>query len=152
MGLLIVRRSPNVSRQRGEAMNEFIKPYFKYAQFNGRADRKEFWYFFLFYIVVYTLLAIVDGIAFGGNVSMAQDGFSASSSGPLQAIFALGSFIPMLAVTFRRLHDINKTAWWILLGLIPLVGTIILIIWYARKGDPAPNTYGDAPEGSRAAA
>ena len=132
-------------------MNEFIKPYFTDAQFSGREDRKEFWYFFLFYVVVYKILAIVDGMVFGGDVSMTRDSFSASSSGPLQAIFALGSFIPMLAVTFRRLHDINKTAWWILLGLIPLVGTIILIIWYARKGDPAPNAHGEAPEGSRAA-
>lgn len=133
-------------------MNEFIKPYFKYAQFSGRADRKEFWYFILFYVVAYAILAIVDGMVFGGTVAMTRDSFSASSSGPLQAIFALGSFIPMLAVTFRRLHDINKTAWWIFVGLIPLVGTIILIIWYARKGDPAANAYGEAPEGSRAAA
>jgi uncharacterized membrane protein YhaH (DUF805 family) len=133
-------------------MNEFIKPYFKYAQFSGRADRKEFWYFIIFYVVVYAILAIVDGIVFGGYVAMTRDSFSASSSGPLQAIFALGSFIPMLAVAFRRLHDINKTAWWILLGLIPLVGTIILIIWYARKGDPAPNAYGESPESSPAVA
>lgn len=133
-------------------MNEFIKPYFKYAQFSGRADRKEFWYFIVFYVVAYAILAIVDGVVFGGNVVMSRDGFSASSSGPLQAIFALGSFIPMLAVTFRRLHDINKTAWWILIGLIPLVGMIVLIIFYAQKGDPAPNAHGEAPEGSRAAA
>lgn len=133
-------------------MNEFFQPYFKYAQFSGRSDRKEFWYFILFYIVAYSILAIVDGMVFGGYVAMTRDSFSASSSGPLQAIFALGSFIPMLAVTFRRLHDINKTAWWIFLGLIPLVGTIILIIWCARKGDPAPNAHGEAPEGSRAAA
>ena len=129
-------------------MNEFIKPYFKYAQFSGRADRKEFWYFMLFYIVVAIVLSILDGLIFGGQVAMTNDGFSASSSGPLQAVFALGSLIPLLAVTFRRLHDIGKTAWWVLLGLIPLVGTIILIIWYARKGDPAPNAYGEVPQGS----
>jgi uncharacterized membrane protein YhaH (DUF805 family) len=130
-------------------MNDFIKPYFKYAQFSGRADRKEFWYFVLFYILVAGVLSIVDGLIFGGRALYSDGGFSSSSSGPLQAVFTLGSFIPLLAVTFRRLHDIGKTAWWIFLGLIPLVGTIILIIWYARKGDPAPNAYGEVPEGSQ---
>ncbi|WP_269515862.1 DUF805 domain-containing protein [Brevundimonas subvibrioides] len=129
-------------------MNDFIQPYRKYAQFSGRSDRKEFWYFILFYIVVAGVLSIVDGIVFAGQMAGSDDGFSSSSSGPLQAIFILGSFIPLLAVTFRRLHDIGKTAWWIFLGLIPVVGTIVLIIWYARKGEPVPNAYGEVPAGS----
>ena len=82
---------------------------------------------------------------------MGDGEFEFSSSGPLTGIFVLGSFIPMLAVAIRRLHDTGKTGWWVLLGLIPLIGTIILIVFYAQKGQPEANDYGEPLEGSRAA-
>lgn len=133
-------------------MNDFIKPYLKYAQFNGRADRKEFWYFVLFYIVVMAILSILDGMLFGGAQTYSGDnGLSYSSSGPLAAVFGIGSFIPFLAAAVRRLHDTGKTGWWILLGLIPLIGTIILIVFYAQKGQAEANAHGEPPQGSRPA-
>jgi uncharacterized membrane protein YhaH (DUF805 family) len=133
-------------------MNDFIKPYLKYAQFNGRADRKEFWYFVLFYIVVMAILSILDGILFGGAQTYSGDnGLSYSSSGPLAAVFGIGSFIPFLAAAVRRLHDTGKSGWWVLLGLIPIIGTIILIVFYAQKGQAETNAHGEPPLGSRLA-
>lgn len=133
-------------------MNDFILPYKKYAQFTGRSDRREFWYFVIFYFVAAGILSIVDSTVFGGGRAVFGDsGFDVSSSGPLAGIFAIGSFIPMLAVAIRRLHDTGKTGWWVLLGLIPLVGTIVLIVFYAQKGQPEANAHGEPPEGSRAA-
>ena len=133
-------------------MNDFIKPYLKYAQFNGRADRKEFWYFVLFYIVVMAILSILDGMLFGGAQTYSGDnGLSYSSSGPLAAVFGIGSFIPFLAAAVRRLHDTGKTGWWVLLGLIPIIGTIILIVFYAQKGQAETNAHGEPPLGSRPA-
>ena len=133
-------------------MNDFIQPYKKYAQFTGRADRKEFWYFVLFYFVVCAILSVLDGMLFGtGRAQFGNGGFDVSSSGPLAAIFAIGSIIPMLAVAIRRLHDTGKTGWWILIGLIPLVGTILLIAFYAQKGQPEANAHGEPPAGTLAA-
>jgi uncharacterized membrane protein YhaH (DUF805 family) len=133
-------------------MNDFIKPYLKYAQFNGRADRKEFWYFVLFYIVVMAILSILDGMLFGGAQTYSGDnGLSYSSSGPLAAVFGIGSFIPFLAAAVRRLHDTGKSGWWVLLGLIPIIGTIILIVFYAQKGQAETNAHGEPPLGSRPA-
>jgi uncharacterized membrane protein YhaH (DUF805 family) len=122
-------------------MKDFLQAYTRYAQFGGRSDRKEFWYFILTYVIAVIVASVIDGLIFRSGSS----GFS-----PLATIVVLGSIVPNWAVTFRRLHDIGKSGWWIFLGLIPLVGGIILIIWYCRKGDPAPNVYGEPPEGSRA--
>jgi uncharacterized membrane protein YhaH (DUF805 family) len=133
-------------------MNDFILPYKKYAQFTGRSDRKEFWYFVLFYFVAAAILSVIDGMVFGaGRAVIGNDGLDFSSSGPLAGIFAIGSFIPMLAAAIRRLHDTGKTGWWVLLGMIPLIGIIILIVFYAQKGQPEANAHGEPPEGSRAA-
>ena len=124
----------------GVALEDFLEALKKYAQFTGRSDRKEFWYFVLLYIGLAVVASILDSIIGGGS-----GGFS-----PVSTLVGLGLFIPSLAVAFRRLHDINKSAWWVLLGLIPLIGTIILIVFYAKKGDPAENQYGPAPDGSAA--
>lgn len=127
-------------------MEDFLEAVKKYAQFTGRSDRKEFWYFVLLYIGLSIVASILDSIAFGGTPSS----FGVASS-PVSSLVWLALLIPYLAVGFRRLHDINKTAWWLLLGLIPVIGAIILIIWFAKKGDPDENQYGPAPDGSAAA-
>lgn len=126
-------------------MDDFLEALKKYAQFTGRSDRKEFWYFVLLNLGLQIVASILDGIAFSGAT-----GAGGMPLSPISSLVGLALFIPGLAVTFRRLHDINKTAWWILLGLVPLVGWVILIIWYAKKGDPAENQYGPAPDGSAA--
>ena len=102
----------------------------KYVCFQGRANRKEFWYSFLFVFVVNLILSCIPGKA-GMIISIIWD---------------LAILLPTLGVSARRLHDINKTGWLILLSLIPLIGQIILIVWWARKGDEAENQYGPVPE------
>ncbi len=112
-------------------MKYFIDCLKKYAVFEGRSHRKEYWMFTLFVVIFSILLSIVDGIT----------GIAFISS-----LFSLGVLIPSLAVTVRRLHDINKSGWWILIGLIPFVGFIILFIWAIKKSDVGDNRFG-APLG-----
>jgi len=126
-------------------MNEFIIPYRRYVDFEGRSSRKEFWYFVLFYLIVSAVLTILDRTFFSS--ALGTDG---SAIDPLTSIFGILSLIPNISVSVRRLHDTGRSGWWILLWLIPLVGWIPLVIWYCQKGHPAPNAYGEAPEGSRA--
>ena len=126
-------------------MMEAVKSvYSNYAKFSGRARRAEYWWFYLFYLIVYLVLGVVDSLLFGTTTT--ENGFSASTDTPiLSGIFALGSLIPNLAVGVRRLHDINRRGWWLLIALIPLVGIIILIVWLAKAGDKGPNQYGGDP-------
>lgn len=116
-----------------EDIQKAVKTCFtKYAEFSGRAARPEFWWFWLFQFVVLTVLGMVSTALYG--------------------IAALGLLLPGLAVGSRRLHDINKSAWLMLLGLIPLIGWILLIYWAAQPGDPAANSYGEPPSAAPAAA
>ncbi|MAM62120.1 DUF805 domain-containing protein [Maritimibacter sp. UBA3975] len=119
--------------------------YSKYATFSGRARRAEYWWFYLFYLIVYLLLGIVDSFVFGTTTST-DGGFSATTETPiLSGIFALATLLPILAVGARRLHDIDRSGWWLLIGLVPLVGVILLIVWFAKAGDTGPNRFGADP-------
>lgn len=109
----------------------------KYAVFSGRARRREFWMFALINFVISIGLGIVDAII-GTDFD--------TGSGVLSGIYALAVLIPSLAVGVRRLHDTGRTGWWLLIGLIPLVGIIILIVFYAQDGHRADNQYGPDPK------
>jgi uncharacterized membrane protein YhaH (DUF805 family) len=104
----------------------------KYADFSGRAARPEFWWFALFQFVVMFVLGLV--------------------SPRLEGLAGLAMLLPGLAVGARRLHDIDKTAWLMLLWLIPLLGWILLIYWAAQPGDTSANKYGEPPVGAAPAA
>jgi uncharacterized membrane protein YhaH (DUF805 family) len=110
----------------------------KYAVFSGRARRTEFWYFVLFNIIVTIVLSVIDRLI--GTFS------GASNLGILSGIYSLAVLIPTLAVAVRRLHDIDRTGWWILIGLIPLIGTIVLLVFYLTPGTPGSNRYGPDPK------
>jgi uncharacterized membrane protein YhaH (DUF805 family) len=109
----------------------------KYAQFEGRAHREEFWMFFLVNFLVNVGLGIVGKII-GLPI--------------LQVLYGLAVLVPGLAVGARRLHDTNKSGWLQLLLLIPLIGLIILIVFWAQDSDPAQNQYGANPKGAAPAA
>ena len=105
----------------------------KYVVFSGRARRPEYWYFVLFGFILVLVLTIVDLIVFG------------TSSGVFSTLGALALFLPSLAVAARRLHDIDRSAWWILIVLVPLIGGIVLLIWMCVRGTPGPNRFGAEP-------
>ncbi len=118
-----------------------------YAKFDGRASRSEYWWFTLFTILVYfggiIVIAIIAGILGAILPQTAQ----AVITGIISLVFFLGLLaliIPHLSLTFRRLHDINNSAWWLLIGFVPLVGSIVLLIFYCTPGTPGPNTFGPA--------
>ena len=108
----------------------------KYATFTGRAKRAEYWYFVLFSTIASIILTILDAI-FGT--------LSPSGTGLLSGIYSLAVFIPALAVGARRLHDIGKSGWWQLIVLIPIIGVILLIVWFATDSKEN-NQYGKNPK------
>jgi uncharacterized membrane protein YhaH (DUF805 family) len=104
----------------------------KYVTFKGRAARPEFWFWQLFLVL-------------GGIVAELLDLVLRYHSGPAASIFWLATLLPTLAVAARRLHDIDRSAWWLLLYFVPLVGWIILIVWWCSKGTKGYNSYGANP-------
>lgn len=110
----------------------------RYAQFSGRARRKEFWMFVLFNTIISIILSIIDRL-------IGTD-YNNGSSGILQSIYSLAVLVPSLAVGARRLHDTGRTAWLLLLYLIPCIGWIILIVFWAQEGNPGPNQHGPDPK------
>lgn len=116
--------------------SEAVKSCFsKFADFTGRATRSEFWYFYLFTVLVLMIATIIDVRVFGYNP---QD---LDSVGPLSGIASLVFLVPILAVSWRRLHDIDKSGWWTLLWFILVIGWIPLFYWYSKAGDPVGNQY-----------
>ena len=110
----------------------------KYITFSGRASRPEYWYFILFLFVGGIAAGLVDAIVFGVE----------EDSGELLSIlFSLATFLPSLAVGVRRLHDIGRSGWWLLIGLVPLIGAIVLIVWFATKSQDGANDHGPDPHG-----
>lgn len=110
-----------------------VNVYTNYFGFTGRAARSEFWYFVLFTLIASVVLSIVDSAIFGIGV--------------LGGLFSLASLIPGIAVSIRRMHDIGKPGWWILIGLIPLIGALVLIYFYVQPSQAGANEYGPNPYG-----
>ncbi|WP_028862998.1 DUF805 domain-containing protein [Psychromonas aquimarina] len=112
-------------------MNYFIKALQQYADFSGRARRKEYWMFVLFYMIIAVVASIIDGL-------IAMPIFT--------AILSLALFIPSLSLATRRLHDTGRSGWWQLIALIPLIGAVILIIFFVQNGQQEDNFYGFNPK------
>ena len=122
-------------------MNWYLEVLKKYAVFNGRARRKEYWFFFLFNILVSILLAVID---------MAIGSFNAEAGmGLLGGIYALAVLIPSIAVSVRRLHDTGRSGWWLLIALVPIIGVIVLVIFMLQDSKPE-NQYGPNPKAATA--
>lgn len=102
-----------------------------YFDFRGRSSRSEYWWFLLFVMVVNLVVSILD-----------------TTNGLIVILVYLGLLIPMLSVQVRRLHDINRSGWWILIAFVPLVGAILLLVWHCSKGTQGDNRFGIDPLGS----
>ena len=118
-------------------MSWYLQVLKKYTDFNGRARRKEYWFFVLFYFIIYTILRIVDIVIGVYNTE--------SSIGILSGVYILALIIPFYAVMIRRLHDTGKSGWWSLLGIIPLIN-LILLIFFVQDSQTGENQYGPNPK------
>lgn len=119
-------------------MDWFFTALKRYAVFRGRAGRPEYWYFVLLYLVCSLGMAILDALA--GTVN------AESGAGLFGSVFGLALLLPTIAVGVRRLHDIDRTGWWLLISLVPLIGWIVLIVFAAQPGTPGSNRFGDGPD------
>ncbi len=124
-------------------MIEAVKLFFnRYTDFKGRSSRAEYWWVYLFnflvvivpYLILFTIGIGSDGLNIIGMLMAAIVG-----------LYVLATIIPGLAIAFRRMHDRNMTAWWLLLGLIPYIGGIVLIVIFALPGTKGPNKFGADP-------
>ncbi|MBO1906417.1 DUF805 domain-containing protein [Microvirga sp. 3-52] len=104
----------------------------KYATFSGRATRSEYWYFFLFLVIVNIVASILDSTIFGDMPV-------------LYLITTLALLVPSIAAGVRRLHDTDRAGWWLLVGLIPVIGTIVLIVFFCQRGSVGTNQFGPDP-------
>src|SRR5689334_13817971 len=114
-------------------MEWYTKVLKNYAGFSGRARRTEYWMFTLFNIIIGGVLYAIYA-ATGSSIFMI-----------LYVLYFVAVFVPSLAVGVRRLHDTNRTGWWLLLGFVPFIGGIVLIVFCALEGDRGANQYGEDP-------
>lgn len=108
-------------------MEWYITVLKKYAEFSGRARRKEFWMFILINVIISAVLSLLGADFLGG-------------------LYSLAVLIPSLAVGARRLHDTGRSGWWQLIYLVPLVGLIVMIVFTAQEGAAGDNKYGSNPK------
>ncbi len=113
-------------------MNWYLEVLKKYTVFSGRARRKEFWMFFLFNLIITFVLGFIEVFVGGPGI--------------VGTLYGLAVLIPGIAVSVRRLHDISHSGWWLLIGLIPLIGAIVLLVFMVQDGKPGQNQYGANPK------
>jgi len=124
-------------------MDYMLMPLRRYAEFSGRSRRKEYWMFILGVIIVAVVLSIVEGI-------LGLSGMIGGAYGPLTALFFLAIIVPSIAVQVRRFHDQDKSGWFVLLGLIPLLGGLIVLVFMCLEGTQGDNRFGPDPKGANA--
>jgi len=113
-------------------VNWYLAVLKNYAGFSGRARRTEYWMFFLINFIIVVVLDVI--------------GLALKLGTYLGIIYSLAVLLPALAVAVRRLHDTGRSGWWVLISFVPLVGTIILIVFLATEGQPGDNQYGPNPK------
>lgn len=119
-------------------MNWYLEALKKYAVFQGRSRRKEYWFFALFNIIISIVLSFID---------VAAGIFSpATGIGLLSGLYALIILIPGISVTVRRLHDTGRTGWWLFIVFIPVIGLIVLLVFMVLDSDSTENAYGANPK------
>jgi len=123
---------PRGKQEKEKNMNWYLEVLKKYAVFDGRARRKEYWYFVLFNTIINIVLSGIDSVTTG--------------IGLLAGLYTLAVLIPSIAVSIRRLHDTDRSGWWILIALIPIIGWIVLLIFMVQDGKPGENQYGLNPK------
>ncbi|MBI3898531.1 MAG: DUF805 domain-containing protein [Gammaproteobacteria bacterium] len=113
-------------------MNWYLEVLKKYAEFGGRARRTEYWMFVLFNLIISIVIMVLEALI--------------GISSVIGILYALAVLIPGIAVSVRRLHDTHRSGWWLLIGLVPLIGAIVLIVFMAMDSEPGSNEYGPNPK------
>lgn len=121
-------------------MKYYLLAFKKYLQFSGRSNRSEYWYFVLFH-VIFVIVALILDTVMGSSLA-------GTPYGMIYLLYVLVTFLPGLALTVRRLHDTEKTGWWVLISIIPIIGSIWLIVYLATEGTKGENKYGPDPNGN----
>ena len=119
-------------------MNWYLHVLKNYATFSGRARRKEYWMFFLFNVLISLGLGVLDVVA--GTYSVEYE------TGFFSGLYSLLVLIPGIAVGVRRLHDTNRSGWWILISLIPIIGVLVLFVFMCLDSQPGTNRFGVNPK------
>jgi uncharacterized membrane protein YhaH (DUF805 family) len=117
-------------------MDWYLKVLKAYAVFTGRARRKEYWMFVLISVLIAIGLAVLDVVL----------GLRVGGKGLLSTLYSLAVLIPALSVAVRRLHDTNRSGWWLLLGLLPVVGSLVLLVFFVLDSTPGTNRFGPNPK------
>ena len=133
-------------------MEWMLLPLRRYAKFSGRARPREYWMFVLFLLLCYIGVAIVEGLLglrttdhwFQRGPWWASAGYS-TRGGPLTGLFTLAMLIPNIAVSVRRLHDTDRSGWWLLIVFFPIIGSIVLLIFFIMSGTRGANRFGPDP-------
>jgi uncharacterized membrane protein YhaH (DUF805 family) len=120
-------------------MNEYLTVWQKFAEFTGRSRRQEYWMFILFHMIIVFAAALVFGI-------IDSFVFGTTVLGFLLYVYAAAVLIPALAVMVRRLHDTNRSGWWVLISFVPLIGSIILLVFMVEDSQRFENQYGPSPK------
>lgn len=116
-------------------MDWMLLPLRRYAEFSGRSRRREYWMFTLFVVLVSIILTMIDMML----------GLTTAAGGVLTLLFSLAVLVPSLAVGVRRLHDSERSGWWLLIGLVPFVGVIVLLVFMVLPGTRGANRFGPDP-------
>lgn len=119
-------------------MKWYLRVLKQYADFKGRARRKEYWMFVLFNLIFASIAVVLDNIL---GLAVEDAGY-----GPIYGLYMLAVLVPGIAVTVRRLHDINKSGWMILIGFIPFIGFIWLLVLMVTNGQQEANKWGENPK------
>lgn len=117
-------------------MKWYLEVLKKYVSFSGRAGRPEFWWFFLINLIIAIVLTVIDlqlGLMAAGGVAL------------LSTVYQLAVLLPSLGVSVRRLHDTDRSGWWMLIMLVPLIGLIVLLVFFIMAGTPGDNRHGPNP-------
>ena len=132
-------------------MKWFLKCLKQYADFSGRARRREYWFFQLFNLIFFIVIILGLGLianALGANNSITPEFGLNTIIGLLIIFYVLALTIPSIAVTIRRLHDTGNSGWMLFISLIPLIGPIWLFILYVKNSQPGENKWGTNPKGN----
>lgn len=112
----------------------------KYATFNGRASRSEYWWWSLALVISFVVLGLIDGALIAPLLGFER--FEPRAGGPLTVLACIAIVVPSIAVTIRRLHDTDRSGWWILVGVVPVVGNLVLLFFYIQAGTEGENQFG----------